>query len=115
MKPVIYRNSLIKQKTSLGGVKIFLVVACGLIFLLSGLQIFLSARLATTGEKIKALENQKAELLLENNRLESEIHFVCSLSYIEKTARENLSMKPALANVEYISRTGYFASLPQGR
>lgn len=97
----------------MGGAKALLLVTLALILLLAGLQIFLSARLATTGERIKTLETRQAELALENKRLESQIHRFSSLSYIEKVACERLLMIPGIGHVEYISTAEYFASAPR--
>lgn len=73
-----------------------LVVVVGLcaVVLLSGLQVTLSAHLATTGERIKQLEDERSMVLLEIGNLEKQLAESASLPRIEQKAKSELGMVP---------------------
>ena len=91
-----------KQNNSEGGAKIIVLVIVAILILLSAAQIFLAARVATTGEEITRLQTQRDELVLKNKRLGAEINGISTLSYIEQKAREDLGMIDATGNVAYL-------------
>ncbi len=94
-----------------GRAKILILTVVALIALLAEVQIVLASQIATTGEKIKNLENRKDVLSLEINRLQVEVNKVSSLSYIEKKAREGLGMVDGVNRVEYLITSEHLASL----
>ncbi len=100
-----------KDIPSSGRAKILIVTIVALIALLAEVQIVLASQIATTGEKIKNLENRKDVLSLEINRSQVEVNKVSSLSYIEKKARSELGMTDGVNRVEYISTIEHLASL----
>ena len=67
------------------------------------LQVILSASAAVTGERIYGLELKKKKLQLSNNQLRSEIQQVSSLGYVEKIAREKLSMVDSTKHTQFIT------------
>ena len=100
-----------KNISSPGRAKILIVTIVALIALLAEVQIVLASQIATTGEKIKNLENRKDMVSLEINRLQVEVNKVSSLSYIEKKAREGLGMVDGVNRVEYLVTSEHLASL----
>lgn len=105
------KGQKIANPASSGRAKILLLTLLGLVVFLGTTQIVFSSQVATTGEKIKTLEIEKAELILNTNRLQNEINQISSLSYIEKRARGNLEMIDGTEYVEYIAESEYLASL----
>lgn len=91
-----------QQTNSTGTAKIVVLVIVGLLILLSTAQIFLAARVATTGEEIRQLESQRDELALRTNRLQAQINLISSLTYLEAKAREELGMIDATGRVTYL-------------
>ena len=109
---MLYKALKIKERNSSPGrAKILIVTIVALIALLAEVQIVLASQIATTGEKIKNLENRKDVLSLEINRLQVEVNKVSSLSYIEKKARGEFGMTDGVNRVEYISTVEHLASL----
>ncbi len=100
------RRNYQNRDSSLGAVKIFAVVAIALLVSLSVVQIFLSARVAVTGTKIRQLEEEKQELTLKTQRLQTEIDRVSSLTYLEGKARSDLGMVDIADQVQYLSVPG---------
>ena len=99
------------QTQPTGRAKILILTVVALIALLAEVQIVLASQIATTGEKIKNLENRKDMVSLEINRLQVEVNKVSSLSYIEKKAREELGMVNGVERVEYLVTSERLASL----
>lgn len=91
-----------KQNKSEGKVKIMVIAIVAALILLSAAQIFWAARVATTGEEIRRLEQQQAKLTLRTQRLGAQINEVSTLFYIEKRARDDLGMIGAIGNVAYL-------------
>lgn len=102
-----------KQNNTPGKARIIVIALIALLILLSTAQIFLAARVATTGEEIHRLEQEKDALVLRTQRLEARINQVSTLSYIENKAREDLGMVSAVGKITYLDMPAvdYFASV----
>jgi hypothetical protein len=66
------------------------------------LQVLQSSSVATTGETMLRLKQEKASRAAEIHRLEAEISALMSLDRIDRAARERLGMTPA-RNLEYVT------------
>jgi hypothetical protein len=72
--------------------KLIIGLGVALIVLLAGIQVTLSARLATSGKRIKELEETKAQLLLDINQVQLSIAEASSLPVIEARAKNEFGM-----------------------
>lgn len=100
-----------KRKLSLPIVKFNTLPLQGVLILiiaLSLLQLYVSNRFVTEGEKIKAANDQIKELKMENLALEDRIQQLSSLSYLEEQARAMGFIK--IDKVEYLTGPAIIAS-----
>lgn len=101
----------IKSLVPSGRVKLLLLTLLGLVTFLGTTQIVFSSQVAVTGERIKALEKEKTDFILNNNRMRNEINQISSLSHIDKRAHKDLGMIDGVLRVEYLSQTEPLANL----
>lgn len=67
-----------------------------------GVQIFLAARVATSGDQIKSYENEKRVLVEEINALNKELAHTSSMASVETQATERLGMVKSIHDIVYI-------------
>lgn len=79
------------------------MIMAGLCVVLGGMQVFLSSKIATTGAQIRQLEEQKEEIEAQIGLAQERIARASSLPYIEKRAKDDLSMEYGVEKVHFLS------------